>query len=109
MKSILLIASFLVSVSVFASAKPVTPDEAFAMSKDVSESIAELQANGYTEKSEPNTLLLSGSCGFAGCDSTYLVGVTLSTKGANTQSTSVVAIVRMPAIGQYNVKLAEIK
>ncbi len=46
----------------------------------------------------------------SGCDTTLLVGVTLRTKGSNTQTTSVMAIVEYPSVGQPSVvKLAEIK
>ena len=39
-------------------------------------------------------MILNGGCGFAGCGYNYLVTTTFNSSGSNTQSSTVVAIVR---------------
>jgi hypothetical protein len=100
----------------FANARSMRPTpemqarDAFAASAEVGESIVELQAAGYKKIGETSLMVIGGGCGFAGCDTTFLVGVTLSTDGANTQTTSVLAVVEVKAVGDRpTVRLATVK
>lgn len=54
---------------------------------------------------------LGGQCGFAGCSSTHLVAFTYKTRGANTATASVLALVSCPPIMQKGctATLAEVR
>ena len=76
----------------------------FWSSKEVKEEFAKLQKAGYTESRGLSQIVLSGSCGVAGCSSEILVGVTVNTAGSNTSTASVLAIVSFPTQGKPTVR-----
>jgi hypothetical protein len=55
--------------------------------------ISELRRAGYTERDSTGAVLLSAGCGFVGCTGTYLVTTAYSTRGANTRSKIVAAVI----------------
>lgn len=57
--------------------------------------ISELRRAGYTERDSTGAVLLSAGCGFVGCSGTYLVTTAYSTRGANTRSRIVAAVIRV--------------
>ena len=65
--------------------------------------ISELMQTGYTERGTTGAVLLGGGCGFVGCNSTYLVTTVYFTRGANTQSTIVAAVVTNPIGREFRV------
>ena len=55
--------------------------------------ISELRRAGYTERESTGAVLLSAGCGFVGCTGTYLLTTVYSTRGANTRSKIVAAVI----------------
>ena len=85
------------------------PIDAFLASAEVVKAIDELKAQGFVLVDEPIGIVLSGSCGVAGCSNEILVSVTVRTAGSNTQTKSVLAVVTYPTVGKVKVELAELK
>ncbi len=79
--------------------------KAFSDSAEVKKALKELATKGYTDKDEAEAVVVSGGCGFAGCDNNVLVVQRAGTKGANTQTRSVLALVSVPAVGETSLKL----
>lgn len=52
---------------------------------------------------------LGGQCGFAGCSQSTLVAFTFRSRGANTATRSVLALVSCPPVGECQVDPAEVK
>lgn len=83
----------------FAQAVPNPVTDAFLKTQNdkadpaLNAQISELMQAGYKERGSTSAVVLRGLCGFAGCDSIYLVTTVYSMPGANTQSTIVAAIV----------------
>lgn len=84
---------------------------AFKESPEVIGAIDTQKSYGFDVEENPTSMVMSGGCGVAGCETTYLVGAVLSTQGANTRTTSVNALVTVSTIpgSQAVVTLAEIK
>jgi hypothetical protein len=66
--------------------------------------IAELMQARFTEKGATDAVLLGGGCGVVGCFSTLLVTTEYYTRGANTRSAIVAAIVTNPTGREFRVK-----
>jgi len=82
---------------------------AFKASEQVETAINERVKAGYVLADEAEVVVVRGSCGIVGCDYHVLVVQRQSTKGANTSTGSVIAMVRVPAIGETTLKLIELK
>ena len=66
--------------------------------------IAELTQARFTERGATGAVLLAGGCGVVGCLSTLLVTTEYYTRGANTRSAVVGAIVTNPTGREFRVK-----
>jgi hypothetical protein len=60
----------------------------------LTEALENLKKQNLKSRGETKALLLSGMCGFAGCDSTYLVTTVYRSLGANTRTESLAGIVQ---------------
>jgi hypothetical protein len=104
MKKLLIIFLALGSISSFAS----EVDAKAAFSKDYSVRMAIELSLPEMEIGEMTSALLNGNCGVAGCGDTYLVSQALTSKGANTQTTTITAIVsRGNPLINYTVKIVD--
>lgn len=75
----------------------------------VSAQLERLRAGGHRDETAVQ-VSLGGQCGFAGCSSTTLVVFTFRSKGANTQTSSVLSLVTCPPVGdKCTVDLAEVR
>jgi hypothetical protein len=101
----------LLSMAIFsqgALATSASPDaeKAFSASPQVQAAIKKIIAAGYEQKA-PESVEIAGSCGFAGCSSIYLVVQRFSTKGANTQTDSIIAEAHEPTAGDITIKIVK--
>jgi hypothetical protein len=71
--------------------------------------IDELVKAGYVLADEGDAVLVRGGCGFVGCEHQVLVVQRQSTKGPNTMTASVIAMVHLPAREKATVKLVELR
>ena len=76
--------------------------ELFQANAPVQVRLAELEADGFSVVKPPSLALLSEVCGFAGCDSTFVIGQELSNGTVNATSTSVLAIVTINTTYELN-------
>lgn len=109
MKSLLAALALVVSTS-SAFAAPTQFSEAielFMADQAVQTEIANVQAQDLKVKTA-TAVYVSGSCGFAGCDRTYLVSLPVSSGSVNEQSSSIAAIVKIGFLGQ-TVKLIDLE
>lgn len=88
----------------------VVAKKAFLTSPRVKRAVRRMQAEGYTDLAkEPLTMLIRGGCGFAGCDSEYIVSLAGEIPHSQQEFKSVVAQVRVPAIGDNQVTLLKLR
>ena len=93
---------------VVATQEGIAARKAFEASPDVKAAIAKLVAAGRVLADEPDAVVISMSCGIVGCDFRILVVQRQSTKGPNTSSASVTALVDVTATGKTTVKLVSL-
>lgn len=67
--------------------------EGFMASPEVQARIAAAENAGFEVDKQPQKVVLSGSCGFAGCSSTVLVSLLVRSTGTNPQTSAITAIV----------------
>lgn len=108
MKS-LVIAFAATLIPALASAQASDEVDAFLKSTVVQSEQAKVVADGKVLDENPTSALLGGGCGFAGCQSVYLVTIGYSTKGTNPQTSVIAATVRISTYGQPVVQLTTIK
>ena len=58
---------------------------------------------GMSQPGETKLVSLSSSCGFAGCETTYLASTLFTSPGVNPQGLALVSIVNMPSWGSLRV------
>ncbi len=83
--------------------------QAFAASPQVKTKIDELLNAGYVLADEGEAVLVRGGCGIVGCEHQVLVVQRQSTKGADTSTASVIAMVHLSATDKATVKLVELR
>jgi hypothetical protein len=59
--------------------------------------VRRLSERGFTVREATDAVVLGGSCGVVGCDSTVLVTTPFRSAGANTRRTVIAAVVYVPA------------
>jgi hypothetical protein len=67
--------------------------ERFKSSPEVEKALESLKSEGFYSHDVPEALIVSGSCGVAGCSSTALVVQVVQTRGVNPQTRHVAALV----------------
>lgn len=72
-------------------------DPSSAFYQECQEAIEVLKSVGYTEQDSTTAAYVSGSCGFVGCEDTFLVTTIYQTAGANTRSTVISGLVHVRA------------
>ena len=83
---------------------------AFEASPHVKAEMSNLIKAGYVQPDTMEAVIVKGTCGFVGCAYQVLVVQRYSTKGANTETASVIALVREPAAGTTpTVNLVELR
>ena len=106
MKALFATLALVFSTSAFAS--PLSePVELFLKDQAVQ---AEIKAAGMNDLKveKPTSTLIGISCGFAGCDKTYLVTSFATTASVNEQGQAIAAIVRISFVGN-SVKLVNLE
>ncbi len=60
----------------------------------------ELEKLGFSKESGTDAILIAGGCGYAGCESTFLVTTSYATTGANTETRVIAGVVVVSKEGQ---------
>ncbi len=83
--------------------KEVVVKEFLAAQSDggvAAESRQQLERQGFIRLGETEAVILSGQCGFAGCDATFLVTTSYESRYANTSTRVVAGVVSYGAAGR---------
>lgn len=113
MKSVLLLSCSLffinTSVSFAAEAPAAVAEKAFSDSALVKAAITALNKKGHTKSEKVESIEIGGGCGIAGCSSEFLVVQRWVTENSHSLVASVMARVMVPAFGNANLELVELK
>ena len=66
---------------------------------------AELVSRGFRDEGRSSAAILGGGCGFAGCDTSYLVTTPFTTRGANTRLSTLAGVVETHTRGGFTTRL----